>query len=177
MFFIPGQVVSALTFPGVVIHEIAHQLLCRWLKVPVFEVCYFRIQNPSGYVIHEKPREPWKNIAIGVGPFFINTIIGGLVASMGAIPVIKFHTGSLIDYFFIWLGVSIAMHAFPSTGDAKTIWDIIKEKETGIGLKLIGFPIVLIIYIGALLSVVWFDLFYGIAVAMVLPNLLIRMFV
>ena len=70
--------------------------------------------------------------------------------------------------FFIWLGVSIATHAFPSTGDASNIWSIIKEKGTGIGLKIIGIPIVLVIYLGTLLSVVWFDLFYGIAVAMVL---------
>lgn len=27
----------------------------------------------------------------------------------------------MLDYFMIWLGVSIAMHSFPSTGDAKSI--------------------------------------------------------
>lgn len=176
MFFIPGQLISVITFPGVIVHEIAHQLSCRWLKVPVFDVCYFRLENPAGYVIHEKPKQPWKTLLIGVGPFFINTIVGGLIAAIGAIPVIKFHTGNVIDYLCIWLGVSIAMHAFPSIGDAQSIWETLKEKDTGLGLKIIGFPIVALIYVGAALSIAWLDVFYGIAVAMVLPNLLIRLF-
>lgn len=176
MFFIPGQIISALTFPGVIVHEIAHQLFCRWLKVPVFSVCYFQFENPAGYVVHEKPKEAYKSLLIGIGPFFINTLLGGLVAAGGAIPVLKFHAGTIMDYILLWLGVSIAMHSFPSTGDAKQIWEVIKGKGTKIILKVICIPIVLAIYAGAALSVVWFDVAYGVAIAMLLPDFLIKLF-
>lgn len=29
MFFIPGQLIALVTFPGVIVHELAHQLFCR----------------------------------------------------------------------------------------------------------------------------------------------------
>jgi len=29
MFFIPGQLIALVTLPGVIVHELAHQLLCR----------------------------------------------------------------------------------------------------------------------------------------------------
>lgn len=176
MIFIPGHFIAVLTFPGVIVHEIAHQLVCRLLKVPVLKVCYFQFDNPSGYVVHETPREAYKSLLIGIGPFIFNTLIGGLIASGGAISVFKFRAGNLIDIFMIWLGVSIAMHAFPSIGDAKQIWDKLKRKDTPVVLKIIGTPIVLAIYAGAFLSIGWLDLIYGIFVAMLLPNFLIRLF-
>lgn len=31
---IPGQIISLLTFPGIIAHEWAHKQFCNWLKVP-----------------------------------------------------------------------------------------------------------------------------------------------
>lgn len=176
MLFIPGQIIAALTFPGVVIHELAHQLMCRILKVPVLKVCYFQFDSTPGYVLHETPKEVYKSILIGVGPFIFNSLLGAFIASGGAIAVMKFEAGTPIDYFLVWLGVSIAMHAFPSAGDAKVIWEAIKRKDTGIFTKIIGGPIVLAIYVGAFLSVVWVDVLYGVFMAMFFPNLLFDLF-
>ena len=61
---IPGFVISIATFPGVIVHEFAHQLFCRLAKVAIFEVCYFRIGNPSGYVTHEIPKKTYQNVLI-----------------------------------------------------------------------------------------------------------------
>jgi len=69
-----------VTFPGVIVHELAHQFFCRLFKVPVFKVCYFRIGNPSGYVIHEPPSSAWTSLLIGIGPLFVNSVVGPLVA-------------------------------------------------------------------------------------------------
>lgn len=171
---IPGFLISVATFPGVIVHEVAHQFFCRISRVAVFDVCYFRLGNPTGYVVHETPSKTWQNVLIGVGPFFINTVVGALIALPAAIPVLEFDSGSPIDYFLIWLGISIAMHAFPSVGDAKSIWRAVWNKETPLLLKLIVTPIVGIIYLCALGSVVWLDLFYGIAVAMFIPNLIVN---
>ena len=53
MFIIPGVLVSAVTFPGVVVHEAAHMLFCRIRGVAVLDVCFFRFGNPAGYVVHD----------------------------------------------------------------------------------------------------------------------------
>lgn len=177
MFFIPGVVISVITFPGVIIHELAHQLFCRLFKVSVFDVCYFRTQNPSGYVIHEAPRKPIHTILIGVGPFFINTIIGALVTLSASIPIIKFKAGLPLDYVLMWLGVSIAMHAFPSTGDAKNILEASKNKDLNIFIRILAKPIVWLIYIFAFGSIAWLDLLFGVGVALFIPSILTSMFV
>jgi hypothetical protein len=173
MFFIPGILVTLLTFPGVIVHELAHQLFCRWFKVPVFEVVYFQPKNPAGYVLHEVPQHKWQTIMISVGPFFINTIAGALIAMPAALPVFRFGNANVGDYLLIYLGVSIAMHAFPSRGDAQSIINVMKEESISIWMKIVGWPVVGLIYIGSLGSFFWLDLIYGMAVAAGIPNLIL----
>ena len=175
MFFAPGVgiIISILTFPGVIVHELAHQLFCRLYKVPVFEVCYFRTQNPMGYVVHEIPQKDLHATMISIGPFIINTLIGFLIAFPAALQY-KFQSAAPLDYLLLYLGVSIAMHAFPSTGDAKVLWEHINRKETPLLTKILVTPIVGLIYAGAFGSIFWLDLFYGIGVAVGLPWLIIK---
>jgi hypothetical protein len=174
---VPGYLISLITFPGVIVHELAHQLFCRLYKVPVFKVVYFQMSNPVGYVLHEAPREKWKSIMISVGPFFVNTILGALIALPAAIPVFKLSNGGPLDYLLIYLGVSVAMHAFPSTGDASAILHSIRDRDTNIWVKIIGYPVVGLIYLGSIGSFFWLDLLYGIAVAVGLTNLIISLVV
>lgn len=171
---IPGWLISLATFPGVIVHELAHQLFCRWARVAVFEVKYFQLANPVGYVIHEISNDPKKNMLIGIGPFIINSLLGALIAMPAVIAIVKFSAGTWFDYLIMWIGISIAMHAFPSTGDAANIWKSVTAKETPIGLKIIGVPAVGLIYLGAIGSVVWLDLIYGIAISGVVPFLMIK---
>lgn len=174
---IPGQFISLITFPGVIVHELAHKIFCRIARVAVLEVCYFRFGNPAGYVIHEKPNSFRQHILISVGPFLVNTVIGALISLPGAIPVLKFESGSTLDIFLIWLGVSISMHSFPSTGDAKCIWNAMKQDNVSLLWKFIAFPIVGIIFLGAVGSAFWLDAIYGMGVAMFLPELIINIFI
>ena len=171
--FIPGFLITLLTFPGVIVHELAHQLFCRLYKVPVFQVVYVRIGNPAGYVLHEKPSYKWQSLMISIGPFFVNTIIGALIALPAALPVYTFENANLFHYLLIYLGVSIAMHAFPSTGDANAIWQTLKEPGTSIFTKIAGYPLIGLIYAGSIGSFIWLDLVYGIAIAVGLPKLII----
>lgn len=175
--FIPGFLISIATFPGVIVHELAHQLFCRWYKVPVFKVVYFQVGNPAGYVLHEAPANKWHSIMISIGPFFLNTILGALIALPAVVPVSIFDNGSLLHYLLMYLGISIAMHAFPSTGDANSIWRALNDDGTNWLVKIVGYPIVGIIYLGALGSFFWLDLLYGYAVAVWLPKLIISMFI
>ena len=173
--FIPGFLLSIVTFPGVIVHEFAHQLFCRLYKVPVFQVVYFRVGNPAGYVIHEKPSNKWQAVMISIGPFFVNTIIGALIALPAALPVFVYHNANPFHYLLIYLGVSIAMHAFPSTGDANSIVSTLREPDTKLYIRIIGYPLVGLIYIGSLGSMFWLDLIYGVGVAVGLPKLFISL--
>lgn len=64
------------------------------------------------------------------------------------------------------------MHSFPSTGDAKSIWEAIWDKEAPILSKVVGTPLVGIIVLGAIGSIFWLDLIYGCGVVIGLPALL-----
>lgn len=176
MFFVPGILITIATFPGVIVHELAHQLFCRWFRVPVFKVVYFRAGNPAGYVQHEIITNKWQSMVVSVGPFFVNTVIGALIAFPAAIPVFKFDNANLLDYVLIYLGVSVAMHAFPSTGDAKAILNDLKESETSIWVKIIGYPVIGLIYVGSLGSFFWLDLLYGVGIAIGFPKLIVTLF-
>ena len=175
--FVPGILISLVTFPGVIVHELAHQLFCRLYKVPVFKVVYFQMANPVGYVLHEPPREKWQSIMISVGPFIVNTVFGAIIALPAAIPIFELGSAGALDYLLIYLGVSIAMHAFPSIGAAQVILQTIKEDNTKPLIKIIAYPVVGLIYLGSFGSFFWLDLLYGIAIAVGLPNLIISLLV
>ncbi len=173
MVLIPGWLIAIATFPGVIVHEIAHQFFCKVLRIAVLDVCYFRIGNPAGYVVHEATKSTYQTILIGVGPFLVNTVVGAVIAAPAVIPVFQFEAGSPLDYVLIWLGVSIAMHSFPSTGDAQSIWSALWSGDAPLLARLAGAPLVLLIYAGAVGSVVWLDLVYGATVAWAVPKLLV----
>jgi hypothetical protein len=175
MYFIPGFLISIVTFPGVIVHELAHQLFCRLCHVAVIEVCYFQPKNPAGYVRHEIPQKASQQILIGIGPFIVNTILGSLIAMPAAIQIIQFVDYSSPFYLFLaWLGISIIMHSFPSITDAKGIWSSVMKKDTNVLLKIIGVPLTGILFVCSLGSVAWLDLIFGFAAAMVIPNVIVH---
>lgn len=175
---IPGILISILTFPGVAVHELAHQIFCWICRIPVYEVKYFQMKNPCGYVLHEPSSNPWKNLLTGLGPFFVNTFSGILITLPAYANVFGYGSNPspfirLCSYLLYWLGVSILMHAFPSTGDAKSlITNVLKNKEVNFLAKAVTAPFIGLIYLGALGSMFWLDLAYGISISMLLPQLI-----
>lgn len=174
MIIIPGILISAVTFPGVIVHELAHQIFCRICGVRVFKVKYFQFENPCGYVIHEGTDSPGKLFLISVGPFIFNNLLGCLIILPASIEYFAFKVRTdIINLILVWAGFSILMHSFPSTGDAKgLVQNILKNKNVGIIPKILTAPIIGLIYAGAVGSFFWLDALYAAAVAMVLPNLL-----
>lgn len=174
---IPGFLITWVTFPGVIVHELAHAFFCRLFGLPIYHICYFQFAmgrgQPSGYVVHGRASRPGQDLMVSIGPFFVNTVVGAVIAAPAAIP---FTLGSpdALDLFLMWLGVSIAMHAFPSTGDARSAWGSIHRPTTPLLMKAVGTPVIALIYVGALGSMFWLDALYGIAVAGLLPNLLVK---
>lgn len=174
MFIIPGQVVSVLTFPGVIVHEIAHMLFCKIRKIPVLDVCFFRFGNPSGYVIHEEINNFTSAFLVSVGPFIINSVLCIVICFPAFFPFKVFGIEHPLSYFLLWLGVSIGMHSFPSTQDADNLLLYAKKEISSFNpLAIISFPLVLLIYLANILSVIWLDYMYGVAIGLGLPSLLI----
>ena len=176
MFFIPGIVISILTFLGVIVHELAHQIFCYIMKIPVYEVKYFQFKNPSGYVIHERTNDPLKSFFISVGPFLINTILGIIIMAPVSIELIGFEDlNNILSLFLAWIGISILMHAFPSVVDGKGLVDsILKNKDVNIFVKIITAPVIGLIYLGAIGSAIWLDLIYAIWISLALPRILVN---
>lgn len=170
-----GWLVTLVTAPGVVVHEYAHAKLCRWADVPILEVCYFRLGDPPGYVLHGEPESYRDTYLISVAPFLVNTLIAGLLfvviplLATGAGGVGEAGTGGWVVW---WLGISIAAHAFPSTGDAKAVWTDTKKHYRSSPLALVGLPIVGIIYLANLLSIFWFDFIYALGLYLVVATVL-----
>ena len=174
MFFIPGPVITALTFPGVIVHETAHMLFCKIRRVLVFEVCYFRFGNPAGYVAHGEIKDFTSAFLISVGPLFVNSALCILICLPAYYPMQVFDVTPVHSFFLMWLGISIGMHAFPSTGDAANLWYYAKiAAKRGNPLAILSFPLVGLIFIANLLSFFWFDLIYGIALGVGVPTLIL----
>jgi len=153
-----GWFVALITFPGIIIHELAHKLLCDFTGVPVYKVCYFRLGNPPGYVVHGSINRYWQALFITTAPFTINTAIAFVLYAL-AFTV----TGGIATYILVWLGISIAMHSFPSSEDADGLWRYSRKAVWRDPLALAGFPIVGLIKLSRVLRIIWFDLIYAVA--------------
>lgn len=174
MFFIPGFVITLATFPGIIVHEAAHQLMCRLTGTPVLKVCYVQMGNPAGYVIHDEPSSGWKHFLISVAPFLINSIIGLLICLPVALAE-PAHGFAPVNLLLGWVGFSVAMHAFPSTGDADSLWAALKKDNASWLLRIIAYPVVIVIHIGAALSVIWFDAIYAAMICFGAPAVFLEM--
>lgn len=172
---IPGFIISILTFPGVIVHEFAHMLFCKIRGVAVLDVCFFRLGNPCGYVIHEEIKDFNTAFLVSVGPFIINSLLCIIICFPAFIPVRVFNIEDKISYVLLWLGISIGMHSFPSTGDASALYQHAKQSVSALHpLAIISFPLVVIIYIANALRFFWLDYIYGVAIGLGLPSLLLK---
>ncbi len=173
MFFIPGFVISALTFPGVIVHEAAHMLFCKIRKVPVLDVCFFQFGNPAGYVVHGEVKNFTSMFLVAVGPFIINSILCVVICFPAYFPMQVFDVTPPLSMFLMWVGLSIGMHAFPSNQDARNLMDHASEAaRKGNILAIVSFPLVGLIFVANLLTFFWFDLIYGVALGIGLPMLI-----
>ena len=165
---ISGTLVSLLTFPGVIIHELAHRLSCVLAGVSVYKVRYFRLGNPSGYVVHGGVHDYSGAFLICVAPFLLNT---GAALAIFAVAINKDFAGAATVPLLSWLGISIAMHSFPSGADADNLWDYSKEMWTRNLWALLGFPVSSLIKLANRLRAIWFDLLYALGLLFLIDAL------
>jgi hypothetical protein len=162
-----GLIVSVVTFPGIIVHELAHLFFCRVAALKVHDYSLLRYGNPMGYVIHEPPTRLRDSVTITVAPFIVNTVGAVLLATMFTLlsfPVTRL-TGSLdagnwTDYVGRWLAISLGTHAFPSLIDAKALWSETSIERHGI-FRFFAMAVAGFIVIGSFASILWIDVLYG----------------
>ena len=160
--------VRLFTIPGVVVHEFAHKQACELVGVPVLEVVYFRFGDPAGYVRHAQPKRYREAFVVSVAPFLVNTVVAfaiflGLAALVSTTGDLRGASSGTIAFAvgLGWLGLSIGMHAFPSTGDANTLWRRSRLEWRQSPTVLLGIPVIVVIYVANLLSWLWADVLYA----------------
>jgi len=164
-----GFLVSVLSFPGVIVHEYAHKKFCELTGVRVKEVVYLRLGNPMGYVAHEPATNFKQSFSITAAPFLVNTLFAvffgflfGLVGVLMHYTLIPRNFLTLLGFLSIWLGISMGIHAIPSSQDAKNLWNFSK-KSSAISSS-IGLPIAAVIYSLDRLRYLWIDVVYAVLV-------------
>ena len=121
-------------------------------------------------MIHEQTTDFTASFFVSLGPFFINTLLCVLFCTAAFLPVWELKVDDVLAYFFYWLGLSIGMHAFPSTTDLSHLWAEAPAKARGGNLlALLSLPLVVVLYVLNFARVVWADLGYGIAVGILGP--------
>ncbi len=134
---IPGQLISFITFPGVILHEISHRFFCDINDVPVYSVSYFiPFSEVAGCVMHEPTASMKKSLLISMGPLIINSLVcilltfpygTKLVLGTDFVP----HDSEWIEYinyFVIWLGFSAGFQAIPSNRDIDNVLEVATGK-------------------------------------------------
>lgn len=172
------MLIAIVTFPGVIVHEIAHRLFCDLAEVPVYEVSYFRFGNPSGYVVHGPVKGIKAAFLIAMGPFFVNSLLCVAFTLPVSLPYYILTSGvSVVQGILMWLGISIGMHAFPSNEDMTNLKQSLKDGSiqgvTGFLISLVAGIAVAFFVVANFLRRVWFDLIYAIAISIIVPAILL----
>lgn len=125
VYYIPGEAIALATFPGVIIHEIAHRFFCEINDIPVFAIRYFvPFAKTAGCVYHAPTNKLRHSLLIGIAPLILNSLVCILltipfatIQGMGTYFVTTSH--SFLYVFLAWIGYSAGINAFPSNQDMR----------------------------------------------------------
>jgi hypothetical protein len=172
--FITGYITAILTFPGIVVRQIVTQLLCRYFEIPVFKVIYFQPWPPFGAVQHEPPGSPLTGMILILGPCMVNVFLGFLIGFPAVFGFLTFDDTIIVscrDLFLIWLGISIAVHSFPTFENAKAVKNCTMADRNPSWLQAIGAPLAGLMYLGAIGSIIWLDVIFALIIVIGMPIL------
>ncbi len=161
--------IAWITFPGVMVRVLGRLFICKLLGVEVAQAKLFQFQRPFGYVAYTLPASIWTSLAIIAGPFFINTLAGLLIGFAAAWSEGDNDLRLLAQLFLLWLGVAIAKHAFAQHEEGPMLRAALKVQGTPGLAKVIGYPLMVLVYAGWIASVLFVDVLYGAFIAFAIP--------
>jgi len=142
------------TAPGIIVHELAHLFFCLLSGVKVYKVNLFRFDRVAGYVMHAEPQGFISSFLISFGPLLINSYLAMFLFTRVLAPY------NLWDLLALWLGLAIGLQAIPSTGDAQSLLQNANRNFLRNPLKIIFYPLVLILYLLNLLKRLYIDIIF-----------------
>ena len=113
--FIPGALIALVTFPGIIVHEIAHRFFCDVHNIPVYAVSYFSpLSKRAGCVIYQETDNVFHRFLIAIGPLIINSLFCMLLAFPAGVTdflgtdFIPRHSMvmDVMDFLLRWVGYS-----------------------------------------------------------------------
>jgi len=109
-----------LFYPGVIVHEFSHLIMCLLLGVKVSKLSFGLNES---YVKHANTG-PIKMALIALAPFYLGAILGTLGFYFGKMNL----SGNLILFLiFNYVGICILYNSIPSHQDTKNILGAIEE--------------------------------------------------
>ena len=132
---------NLLLAPGVVTHELGHAFFCWLSKTPIRKIKLFQFGNPAGYVEHAQPEKYYQAVLVAFGPLIVNSLLAMIF--FAALKPPYWHYTNII---FAWLGLAASMHAIPSTGDARALWQTAKASFWKNPLAIVGWPFILVLH-------------------------------
>lgn len=147
--------------PGVVTHEFAHYLVCKLLRVPVYDVNLFSFGETAGYVEHAIPRSYTKRLLVALAPLLVNLALGLALFWAGTQLATPYTVVALS------LGFVVIAHSLPSSVDAKTL---LPQRTLGYlyPLFLLAVPLIIVLLVANRLRSYGFRLVYTLTVTSVL---------
>lgn len=171
-------IIKYFTIVGTFTKAFFEHLSCRIYEVLIEDGRYLAPTEMCGHVEHEFIKKRGVCFGICFFPFMFNLILGLVFTSVGALNVLhlgEFFTASgkinILNYVFLWLGISFLTNLFPQMEDALTLKELIYNKETKLFVKIIAAPIFAILYCGAKLERYGLTLITSILFAFVLPSI------
>ena len=142
IYYAVRATVATLLFPGVVVHEAAHVLFCKFFGIRVHEVRFFSIKRAIGYVHRDNGTRPIQNILIGLGPMLVNPLVGFGLGALLVEPGWRHLLQGPGYLVYCWLGVSISAMGAPSFGDVQQARQLVMYSPSavvrGMSFGLIG---------------------------------------
>jgi hypothetical protein len=171
-----GSLLPIVTFPGIILHEFAHHLVCDLTKTPVYQVMYLQFSEDSddmGYVISGTPQRLRDAFLLSFCPLFLNSLLCMVLTLPFALKGNVLGGGVTgVDIFLEWLGISMGMHAIPSVQDARSFFQAVEQHPERNVFYLLSKGFIFFFKIVHVLRFFLFDLFFAVLLSCALPYLL-----
>ena len=108
------------------------------------------------------------------GPAFLNTVLGIVIGSPAVLSLLTIDDtifASILDLFLIWLGVSVAVHSFPTFRDAEAVKNSMTAARNPTWVQSMGALLAALVYLGAVGSIIWLDVIYALIAVVGMPIL------
>ncbi len=146
---------SIITAPGVMVHELSHAVFCLLAGVKIHKINLFKFGRTAGYVVHDEPEKVHQSFLISFGPLLINSLLALCCFSRIVPPYFVW-----LNLLYFWLGGAMALHAIPSTADAKALFTATNRRFWKNPLVVIVYPFVIVLYILNFLKRFHLDIVY-----------------